>query len=160
MLLICLLIYSCTGQNSNSTVKKSYKGVPLAKTGKDALLKIKSQEVYSLVLDTCISRSELLLRDYVRLSPKMHQLIKFGSHQYTCEFVNSELGGVKSGQLVESFYSRDKLMKTFRYKLEVSEYDKPVELRIIFTDLNKLTEYRFFDWEDDYRQELIEMNWF
>lgn len=153
------LLFSCTSTDTNQKAITP-KGPSLRLSKDYGNIKSLANAVCSGVLDSCINNNMLAFEEMIKITPKMHQMITHGNYKMkTCDFVNNQLGDVRRWSLVEAFKSKDQLLNIFRYKLMSDKLDFPVELRITLTDLNKLTEFRFFKWEDKYSEELILMNW-
>ena len=156
---LLLTIFACDFREK-PTVATSHKGQNLRTEQEYENVKSLANAVRSGVIDSCVMHGELAFEEMVKITPKMYQMIKHGNFNgKTCNFVNSKLGDIKQYSLVEAFKSKDRLLKIFRYKLISDILDFPIELRITFTDQNKLTEYRFFKWEESYSEDLILMNW-
>ncbi len=158
------VLLSCSQSNPEAPAskEKDYRGENIQKEKDFYKIEYKADFVLAYVLDSCQHLENFTLHeeDFVKVTPKMYQLIKFGNFKNTCSIVKDQLGLIKDKKLQEAFYSNGRLLKTFRYKIEAEKYDKPIELRLVFTDQNKLTEFRFFEWSDTYKPDLIKMNWF
>lgn len=163
LLFSLLILIACGGQGSEpSTSTKSHKGSNLRTAADYNKIEPRAEFVLSYILDSCqhLSAFEVQSDGYIKVTPKMHQLIKFGNWDKTCEHIKTHLPSPIDRQLVEAFYSIDRLTKVFRYKILHNNYPTALELRLIFTDQNKLTEFRFYEWGDTYSPDLIKMPWF
>ncbi len=157
VLFVTLLACSSSENNGKSV---SQKGSNLRTNPAYENVKSLANAVRSGVLDSCIISSTIGFDEMVKLTPKMNQIIKHADYTTkTCKFVNTNLGDIAQWSLVEAFKSKDRLLNIFRYKLISKKFDFPIELRITLTDQNKLTEYRFYKWEETYSEDLIKMNW-
>jgi len=163
IVIVLFLFFSCSSNNEKENKNNQYeygKGISLEKESDYLTMKMFADNAYSFIIDTCLKRNQLLLIDYVKITPKMYQLVKYSGFQNTCEIVEEQIGLIEHKELFESFYVMGKILRVFRYKLQCKKIKDPIELRIILTDSNKLTEYRFFEWQDEYREDIIKMNWF
>jgi len=156
---ICFILTACNATESPSNTL-SQKGENLRTLPEYENVKSIANAVRSAVIDSCIISNELVFDEFIRVTPKMYQMCQHGNYKTkTCDFVNLQLGDIKQWSLVEAFKSKDRLLSIFRYNLISKKFDFPIELRITLTDLNKLTEFRFFKWEDSYSEDLIIMDW-
>ena len=159
LLFLLLTTFACTSCESEQKIL-SEKGPNLRTEAKYENVKSLANAVRSGVIDSCMSSNSIGFDEMVKITPKMFQMMKHAEYKSkTCDFVNNELGNISEWSLVEAFKSKDRQLNIFRYRLMSKKLDFPIELRITFTDLNKLTEYRFFKWEEHYSEKLIKMNW-
>ncbi len=159
--LICFVIFLCACTQTEYNKKpNSQKGLNLRIEQEYENVKSLANAVRAGVIDSCQNMGTLAFEEMIKITPKMYQMVKHGAYSdKTCHFVNNVLGDLGEWNLVEAFKSKDRLLKIFRYKLISKKYDFPIELRITFTDQNKLTEFKFYKWEEVYSEDLTKMNW-
>ena len=158
-LFLLVLLSACSNGSESGNKRSEQKKSHTALKSTDPMNVI-VDGVYAAIIDSCYGKKDLIVQDYFRITPKMHQLIYFGGLKKICPVLEEQLGVVEEKKLIESFYSGDKVLKIFRYKITCSKIEKPVEFRLVFTHENKLTEFRFFEWKNEYKKDLIKMNWF
>lgn len=153
-----LLIFTSCNQSNSKT--KSDRGRSITESNELYGLVHYSDRVKSSILDSCFNKSKFILPAGVKVTPKMYQLLRYSNYKTTCEIVKNEIGILSNEELVDGFFSKDGLLVVYRYKFYAVNSDIPFELRITFTKEKKLTEFQFYQWNDTYVEDLVQMNWF
>ncbi|MEO1259183.1 MAG: hypothetical protein AAFZ15_10320 [Bacteroidota bacterium] len=159
LIVATFILFSCGENQSEKKPYSKYKKIDWQASDKNRRVKERGERVYQLIIDSCMVADRMALEE-TEITPKMYQLIRYSNFNSTCQQLQENVGTIDKSQLAGMLASKDGLLYVLRYKLETQLIPMPLEFRITLTNERKLTEYRLYEWNDKFEEDLIKMSWF
>ena len=147
LFILTFIIYS-QGCSSGKRTKNPYKRIEISSLDNHVLNRAEKISTEFFYLCEKGRFEDILSKDYS--TPKLYQLIHHRGYDVAGDFVKNKMIKVEAILLQEALTYKG-LLRVFRYKINCTGFDYPIEFRMMLTYENELSEFHFYEWSDEYK---------